>query len=82
MEAKRKRGRPTGSKNKPKQEIVRPEMVITIPDKFIDEDTNLPEDLHASAEYTEHDLKEELCHLEGFHDYMEENRNSLTFGDY
>lgn len=79
----KKRGRPKGSKNKPKQ-IAIPPVVLEVPrDQFVEEDTCLPMDLHTSSEYSRNDIQEELEHLEGFREFSEEiTGNNLTFGDY
>ena len=52
-------------------------------DKFIDENTELDPGAAYVAPATEHDLRDELNHMEGFRDYLEESRgNGLSYGDY
>ena len=52
-------------------------------EKFADENTNLNVEEPYLASPEREDVQDELSHLEGFRDYLDEARgNSLTFGDY
>jgi hypothetical protein len=54
-------------------------------DQFIDDNTALrdPDGEYQPAPARRADIREELEHLEGFRDFLEESRgNNLTYGDY
>jgi hypothetical protein len=79
---KRGRGRPKGSKNKPKTVAVATPKLVEVVEKFADEDTVLPDDLR-TEHATDYDVSDELSNLDGYQGFLEEMRgNELTFGDY
>jgi hypothetical protein len=54
-----------------------------VEERFADENTVLAPDSAPPVSAREDDVREELSHLEGYRDYLEEARgNTLTYGDY
>jgi hypothetical protein len=52
-------------------------------DKFADEDTPLKADDIEIFQPADWDVRDELDHLDGFRDYVDESRgNTLSYGDY
>ena len=51
-------------------------------DKFIDDSTPVEIGSAYAPPATEDDVKDELSQLGGYRDFLNENRSSLTYGDY
>lgn len=76
MKPKNKRGRPP----KKKSQFV---SVPRDPDAFLNEETRVDLDDAVVNQPNEWDVRDELSHLDGYRDYLEESRgNGLTYGDY
>lgn len=74
----------TGRKpGRPRKQPESDETVLAVVDKFIDENTELdPESAYVPLP-SELDVRDELSHMEGFKDYLDESRgNTLSYGDY